>query len=153
MSEARDQGFTLLEVLLAVFVVGIVLGALISYTGSNLAALGDARRELTAFRLGEQKLREIETSLVGASAIRDRVDRGGFEADPDWAWEARIETVALALPQGFDDDPPSDIFGAPNGTSPVRRVTLRVYSQDTDPDEGEPLVVFLVEAPPQEEPP
>lgn len=148
------RGFTLLEVLLAVFVLATVMGVLLSFMTQNLRALTLSQERLAAGRLAEERLREliaeIETDLVPEPGTND----GGFDEPwEDMRWELDVEPWTVPV----DLDPAaaaraSTIFAAP-GAPPsapqpsVLRIVLRVFHREDDPETSSPFVYFAVEPP------
>lgn len=147
MSRHRD-GFTLLEVLIAVFVLGTVLGSLLTMVGGNLARLSDARRELLEARLAEQRIREIEAEIQSGQEVRDGIDAGRFEApNDDLAWQVVVEPYRVPLPVGYDATPASPLFemGEDDGADGLRRVEVRVFPVERDPESARPFVILVLE--------
>lgn len=68
-SRARARGFTLLEVLAAVAVFGIVYTLLAQVAMQGLAAEGDATRRLQASLLADRALGELEAQLAAGTPI------------------------------------------------------------------------------------
>jgi prepilin-type N-terminal cleavage/methylation domain-containing protein len=146
-----ESGFTLLEVMIAVFVLGTVVGALLTMVQANLHRLGEARRELAAASLAKQ--RALEVLQAGASGQLPEVGTsdGRFpEPDDDLLWEETVEPLTLPLPADWGGGPaPSAIFEQPEGASLGRpslfRVVIRAFPEGSDPESTEPFVVFVVE--------
>ena len=111
------RGFTLLEVLVALVVLGVALGALIkagSEHARNTAYLQE--RTLAGWVAGnlladyEAGLRQVET---GTERIRSRL--------ADREWEARVDISDA-------------VIEAPLQLPAVRRIEVRVWPVDGDPD-------------------
>lgn len=147
----RRCGFTLLEVLLAVFVLATVGVFLIENSGRTLAALSLSERESEVSRLAAERLRE----LLDSGEFPDLgTTRGSFD-DPwqDWIWELSVEPYAVPLPPAQADAMrSSSIFlttpiGSGSGRldPSVRRVTARVHHVDEDPEAAAGLVLFAVD--------
>jgi general secretion pathway protein I len=91
----RAQGFTLLEVLVAVAILAIAMVAILKANVQNLDALTESRESTMASLLAAGKLAEIEA--MGPA------DWAEFEGDfgedhPDYSWEvetARTESEGL----------------------------------------------------------
>jgi prepilin-type N-terminal cleavage/methylation domain-containing protein len=144
----RRDGFTLLEVLIAVFVLGSVLGSLLTMVGGNLARLSDARRELLEARLAEQRIREIEAEIQSGQEVRDGVDEGRFEApNDDLAWQVVVEPYRIPLPIGYNAAPASPLFEMGDGDAAdgLRRVEVRVFAAERDPESARPFVILVLE--------
>lgn len=86
----RRAGFSFLELILALAVLGAAFTVLLSAHGAALRTEAQARRLFTATLLGRQVLSETES--------RGFPDLGGDEGDfgedfPGYAWERRVETT------------------------------------------------------------
>ncbi len=151
MSEpARAEGgFTLLEVLIAVFVLGTVLGSLVTLVIGNLARLSDAKSELLEMRLAEQRIRELEDEFQSGKAVTDGIDSGRFEEPNDEIeWQVLIEPYRLPLPSGYEDvGAASPLFetSEPNAEVVLRRVEVRVFAVESSPEDAKPVVILIPE--------
>jgi prepilin-type N-terminal cleavage/methylation domain-containing protein len=150
----RD-GFTLLEVALAVFVLAVAMGGVISAVTQNLSALADARAELEALEHADERMRVLMAEGEAGILPEFGVSGGEFE-DPNsgLAWELRVAPVHLPLPPGFEPGPelPSSLFQswdvAPGGVEPsLRHLALWVYPLGEQPGEL-PHFEALLAAPP-----
>lgn len=147
MSRRRSQGFTLLEVVVAVFVFGTVMTVLIQLVSQNLRRTADARDELRAARLAEGKLREILFTAEKGELPDPGTNQGNFEGDDaDMAFDVAVETFGVPLPEGAPKQvvQGSGVFVG-GGKPAVRRVVLRVFPVDTDPERAAPFVAFVTE--------
>lgn len=155
-SGGRSRGFTLLEVIVAVFVLATVLGALITIMSQNLHRLGEARDALHGSSLARSHAFAVLRG-AGAEAIpTPGIQHGRFEApDDEWLWEQNVEATFLPLPADWTGPPPSSLFQAPGraarggarggGRAPLLRVSVRAYREDASFDlEDEPPFVLLL---------
>lgn len=168
MSSERRAGFTLLEVLIAVFLVTTVLSVLVGLVTDNLRALADARQELEVSQLAEARIRELYSAAVGGEPPEIGSSSGFFDAPhEDMRWELEVEPYALPLPEDLEPEERVRIeelssvfapvtaasaaaqsYGAQGGLeTSVRRVTLRVYREDTEPQEADAFALFTVDPP------
>ncbi len=92
-----DAGFSLLEVLVALAVLSLTLGAIYSAYGSGLSSARTASERLDATLFGRSKLEEL---LVDPAAEAFPL-QGIYEET--WAWEARIEPLPPLAPSRYDD--------------------------------------------------
>ena len=158
MTEPSDRsraGFTLLEVLIALFALAIVLTAVSGTVGQMLARMSDTRGDQRAVRLGEQKLREVMLQAEAGELPRFGGEDGVFEredeGDVGYAYRMDVEPFPLPVPKGTraEQIQGSGLFGAAGargGTPPaVRRVVLRVYREDESPETGLPFATLLTE--------
>ncbi len=160
-----EAGFTLLEVLVAFAVLAVVMGALSSIVGRSAALLSNTRMDQEASRLAEQKVRELTERAESGELPQSGVDEGVFDESGQvgipYAFRVEIEPYVLQVPRGIPREslqgsglfaPPSARGGggAANGPA-IRRVEVRVYREDEEPEQANPFVVFLTEPaePPQ----
>ncbi|MFQ5697477.1 MAG: prepilin-type N-terminal cleavage/methylation domain-containing protein [Myxococcota bacterium] len=146
----RAAGFTLLEVIVAVFVLATVLGALITIMSQNLHRLGEARDALHASQLERARAFALLRGSADEAFPLPGVQHGRFEApDDEWRWERKVEATSLPLPADWTGPPPSSLFRAPSaatGRAPLLRVSIRAYREDAgdDLDPVPPFVLLLV---------
>ena len=153
MTRRHSAGFTLLEVLVAVFVFALVMGTLISLVAQNVRRTADARQELRATRLAEGKLREILFAAEKGELPDLGSNQGTFEGDDeDMAFEVDVEPYEIPLPRGAPKKvvDGSGIF-AGGGKSALRRVKLKVYPAVGGPEQAAPFVAFVAEPNPAAE--
>jgi type II secretory pathway pseudopilin PulG len=155
----RSAGFTLIEVIAAVLMVGLVFGVLISWVTTNLRAVERSRRENEASQLAEQRARELQFELLQGAVPDDGTDRGEFapaagaaDAEPEYGWEVTVEPYQIPLPPDSEGvEPASALFVSPGAPgisedSPLKRLSIRVYALDRDDEDlVEPFVLFGVQ--------
>jgi prepilin-type N-terminal cleavage/methylation domain-containing protein len=147
----RQSGFTLIEVLVAVLLLGLVVGSLVVSVQQNLSALAGAREDLERLRLAEGRLRELQEDVAAGTPPETGHTEGTFPAPDDgYAWDLAIDPFLVPLPPGVDGDiqlssvfPPGETSGVTVQPS-VFRVEYRVYPVDSKPEEAEPFVLLLV---------
>jgi len=158
----RREGFTLLEVLLAVAVFGLVVGSLMEYLSQNVRSLSRAREEATAVRLAEARMRELLLDIDSGALPAFGETEGSFEEpDDDLRWILTVEPYEVLPPEGLDAKEvkrleerssvfaPAAIAGS-SGDEPTASIsiaTLRVFRGDEETPLSEPLSVFAVEMP------
>jgi prepilin-type N-terminal cleavage/methylation domain-containing protein len=151
------EGFTLLEVLVAVFVFATVLGTLVALVSANLARLGDARRELDAARRAEAIVREVETN-ARLGVLPDFGTTGGVydPPDDDLRWEQVVDPFAVPLPPELAGQTlPYSIFSSgpavPTAAGELaqgmRLVRVWVYPTEGERESVDPFAV-VVSVPP-----
>ncbi len=149
---SRRAGFTLLEVLLAVFVLATVMGGLSISLTQNLQAIGRARLRADAMRLAEARIRELSETALAGELPAFGTSEGEFEAPYDqMLWELTVEPHPMPLRDPSPAAQESSSIFAPVSSAPgaqqpsVSRVVLRVFHEDDVPENAEPFVVFVVE--------
>jgi len=149
----RAGGFTLLEVLLAVFFVALLMGGLVAASTQTIRDLSRTRDRIEANRRAEERARALAAEMRSGVLPDLGTTEGSFEAPDDHLhWQQVVEpyTVPHAEPVS-EDTPSSSIFAEPS-TAPgapqpsVRRVTLRVFEDGFEPESGDAFVLFGVEA-------
>lgn len=151
-SGTKPSGFTLLEVMIAVLVFGLVMGGLSQLVVSNLRRHGEARNRAEAMRLGESEVRRIASEARSGTLPEIGVTEGTFDSpNEDVQWILSVESFAIPLaPERLETQNTSSLF-APGGSSPdapqpsARRVVLRVFRDEEDPEVTDPFVIFAVE--------
>ena len=105
MRRARNQGFTLLEVLVAVVIVAIAMGALLSGFARYAEQAGYIRQRTLATWIAHNRMNELmlEPAWPDTGTKEDDVEMAGAE------WRCRIEVRNTDDPQ-------------------LRRIDLRVYA-------------------------
>ena len=121
LARGARRGFTLLEVLIALVVLGIALGALIKAGSEHARNTAYLQERTLAGWVASNLLADYEAGLrrvdVGTERIQSRL--------ADREWEARIEIT-------------DTVIDAPLELPAVRRIEVRVWPLDGDPDH--PLV-------------
>jgi len=121
----RAAGFTLLEVLVAVTVVAISMGALIAGFGRFATQAGDLRQRTLATWVAHNELNRVmlEAGWPGTGGRDGKVEMAGLE------WRTRLDVVGTEDPQ-------------------LRRLDLKVYAPgvsdiDADTPAAAGLTAFL----------
>jgi len=82
----RDKGFTLLEVIIAVAIMGASMAILLGSVNRNLVVASKSKNQSIAYSLAQQKLGEIE--LEGYPQVG--LDQGTFEEFPGFNWYVNV---------------------------------------------------------------
>lgn len=100
----EQQGFTLLEVLIAIAILAISLSAIFGSQAQSLSLATEAQFNLRAATLARAKLAEYES---GVAPLED--GDGDFGEDfPGYAWKVEVQDADLSevLPPSTNLDPP-----------------------------------------------
>jgi prepilin-type N-terminal cleavage/methylation domain-containing protein len=146
----RREGFTLLEVVVAVFVFATVMSALIVLVSSNLRRMADARDDLRTTRLAERKLREVLFTAEQGDLPDPGTTQGTFEGeDEDLAFEVEIAPYVVPIPRDAPEKAASGsrMFSAGgNAGQPVlQRVVVKVFPAGQPAEAARPFVGFVAE--------
>ena len=99
----RRRGMTLVEVLMAVVILGVALGALVGAASRSLAVVRQARNyELARRMLGRV---DVESPLRLKDEIQAETESGSFSGGPaGWSWTRTLEDL------GADDEQQEGLF-------------------------------------------
>lgn len=117
-----SRGFTLLEVIIAIAILAIALTSLFSSQSRSLSLAIEARFNVTASFLAQEKIAEYEAGL--REFVDDEGDFG--ENFPGFTWRTEVGTTELADLEGVDELEP-----------PLQRLELTISW------EGNPFVATL----------
>jgi prepilin-type N-terminal cleavage/methylation domain-containing protein len=132
-------GFTLLEVLAAVLVVGMVFPILARMNIQGLRAEGNSARRLEASLIADQAVAEIEIQLASGSAPQvgqDEREREEFrirvEVTPLEFTLAALPEELAATPRPGDEAQGNSLLATPDSgrVTPLRHVHIAVAWQD-----------------------
>ncbi len=98
-SKPWKKGLTLIEVMLAVVILGIGAGVLLLATARCLAVITKAQRYSTAQRLIQQV--SADHPLTRSSEIPTGTESGIFEDENDYRWEREITEPEEELRKGL----------------------------------------------------
>ena len=98
----RQSGMTLLEVMIAVVILGSSIAALVSATSRALAIVRQARNYEQARRM--LGLVDVENPLWLKDEITPGTESGRFEsAPPGWSWERTFEEIQTSSESALDE--------------------------------------------------
>ncbi len=103
MSKQRTfnkKGFSLMEVMFAIALIGIALTTLLASQSQGLSLANEAKFYTTAAFLAQGKMAEIEIADPG-SLTNDSGDFG--ELYPDYTWEVEINSTSIDLLEEYAD--------------------------------------------------
>ena len=149
-TRAEAAGFTLLEVMVAVFVVAVVMGAALTFVQQNLARIVDARLELRALQLAEERMREIQSEANDGQLPAPGSSSGVFDEE-GFAWEQEVEPYVVPTPPEYAGEGPApsvfDVRTMRQREPTLLRVSLWVYPEDRDAAGFDPFVAILAGKP------
>lgn len=98
--EKVDEGFTLLEVMVAIALIAIALMAVLGSQSQSVSLAGESRFNTTAALLAQSKMAEMESQnpedLTASS--------GDFGEDfPGYTWKLAVSNVMLDRPENVSD--------------------------------------------------
>lgn len=145
MPKRSERAFTLIEVLGAIALLGIVYPIIITWAGHGIRSEGDSRRRLEASLIADRRLADIEIALVTGTA--PQLGETQTEADG-----YRLVTLVeeYELPLEITTDPFADETASPRSAETseapnlLRRIIVRVFSrqengQGDEPEDEPPL--------------
>jgi general secretion pathway protein I len=98
--EKADDGFTLLEVMVAIALIAIALMAVLGSQSQSVSLAGEARFNTTAALLAQSKMAEIESQNPEDLTA----DSGDFGEDfPGYTWKLAVSNVTLDRPENVSD--------------------------------------------------
>jgi prepilin-type N-terminal cleavage/methylation domain-containing protein len=122
----NSAGFTLLEVLIALAILGMSLGVLLETQVTSLNNAGRARHLTIGALLLRSKMIDIEQELFDKGfTLGDQEDSGDFtdEGHPEIKWKSKVSEVELSLDslgsmaEKHDDDDSMGVQGILGGMS------------------------------------
>jgi len=90
--DGRPRAFTLLEVMVALFVVAIAFVALIGLHGRNVQLIDRANHFNRATLLAREMLTQLQLEAAEGGDISD--SSGTFESDPDFHWQRQVSDTS-----------------------------------------------------------
>jgi len=87
----NNLGFTLLEVLVAVAIMGMALAVLLGSVNRNLTLTSDSRNLTIASTLAQKKMTEAESQGVP----EEGEEEGEFEGFPEFKWRLVVEPLEI----------------------------------------------------------
>ena len=86
MSDGKDAGFTLLEVMVAVAVLSFALVSILAVSGDNVSLASRAADLRTASALADDMASRIDARGLSSTSARS----GKFEERPDFEWHLSV---------------------------------------------------------------
>ncbi|MGD2127458.1 MAG: prepilin-type N-terminal cleavage/methylation domain-containing protein [Desulfobacteraceae bacterium] len=124
MMKKVDNGFTLLEVMVAITLIAIALMAVLGSQSQSVSLAGEARFYTTAALLAQTKMAEIESQDPEDLTA----DSGDFDEDfPGYTWKLAVSNVMLDRPENVSDHLKQVDLTIAWGEDEQYQYALRVY--------------------------
>lgn len=119
---ARRRAFTLLEVFIAIAILGLALSIVLSAQGGLFASARRVHKLSFATQLVRCKMAEVEQKLVKEGyPLTDQNDSGSCcenDSDSAFSCEWKVERVELPQPAGFGSASPNGSGAPPSSATP-----------------------------------
>ena len=122
---SNQTGFTLLEVMFALALIGISLTTLLASQSQGLSLANEAKFDTTASLLAQGKMAELETA-----DINDLIsDSGDFDEElyPDYSWEVEIDKTSIDALEEYSDHYKQIDLHIYFGENRIYQYDLRLY--------------------------
>ena len=87
-TKKNRKAFTLMEVVMAVMIIGVIITSIMTVMNQCIAAAIDSRTNMQAFEI----VRNNMETLLAENKLAEKIEFGISEANPDIQWETLIET-------------------------------------------------------------
>lgn len=89
--KTQESGFTLIEIMLSICLIGLVLTAISEFQAKGMDIARETIEITKATLLGKQKMVEWERGLISNEG-----DEGDFGEDfPDYRWDVKVENTEI----------------------------------------------------------
>ena len=119
------MGFTLMEVMFALALIGISLATLLASQSQGLSLANEAKFYTTAAFLAQAKMAELEVADTGSLMS----DSGEFDEElyPDYHWEVEIDQNSPSILEEYADHFKQIDLHIYFGEKPIFQYDLRLY--------------------------
>jgi general secretion pathway protein I len=120
----KVEGFTLLEVMVAMAIIAIAMTAVLSLQSQSISLASEAKFSTTAALLAQNKMAETEWG----NRLDLSSDSGDFEEDfPGYTWQVKVEDVSMDLPENVSNHLKEMTVIISWGEEGVYRYQLKAY--------------------------
>ena len=120
----KVEGFTLLEVMVAMSIIAIAMTAVLSLQSQSISLASEAKFSTTAALLAQNKMAETEWG----NRLDVPSDSGDFEEDfPGYTWQVKVEDVSMDLPENVSNHLKEMTVIISWGEEGVYRYQLKAY--------------------------
>lgn len=118
----KQIGLTLIEVLIALSIVGIALTAVIKATSQNIRSTTYLQSKTIAMWVGQQVLSEVQLGLLNLPNSPDSLKQDTEMFNQNWYWQAEQEDT-------------------PN--KKIKKIAVHVFTKDPDEDDQTKAIISL----------
>lgn len=148
----RANGFTLLEIMVAVAILSISLVALLSFQGNTMITSGRAERITEATMLARMRMGEVDLEMdklqKRGEFPDEKTEEGTFEEPFEkYKWKLTIRRVALPAPMTGDEGSVQNLVGrqlTEEIAKTVREVRLEVLWEEMGEEQTIEVVTHIV---------
>jgi general secretion pathway protein I len=120
----REEGFTLLEVMVAMSIIAIAMTAVLNSQSQSVSLASEAKFSTTAALLAQNKIAETEWG----NRLDMASDSGDFGEDfPGYTWQVNVEDVSMDLPENVSNHLKEMKVTISWGEEGVYRYELKAY--------------------------
>lgn len=94
IKKKSQQGFTLIEVLLALAVIGIALTALLKATSQNIANTHRIKEKMVSYWIAQQGINMIQLGLLTVNPNQD-ISQVTTLFGQQWYWRAKVTSTPI----------------------------------------------------------
>jgi general secretion pathway protein I len=120
-SPKAEHGFTLIEVLIALAIVGIAMTAVIKATSQNIRSVNYLQTKTTALWVGQQVLNQARVGLLKVDSSSTNQKLTTSLLGQDWYWQ--LDEEETPNPQ-------------------IQKITVKVFANEMTKEEDTPLVTL-----------
>ena len=135
LRRARDSGFTLLEVMIAIGILAIGIGAILVAENNSLDVTIRAKRMTTVATLARNIMVQTEREVQGKTFDETKTDDfGNFDAPfTEYSWERKIKEITfpnVMAPQGGEQKP-GEIKSTDENVERVVKIATKLLSKSS----------------------